>query len=133
MEKHVQELKQFLLTEKEKIFSELRERIGNTRIGHQAGDAIDGSVDTQDREMNLLFQGRERSKLEQIESAIQRLALGDYGYCEECGEAIAKGRLRVFPLAQMCVQCKEEEERTGLHIHSHAQHQSGVSRGVRNE
>jgi len=44
----------------------------------------------------------ERSRLR---AALARLDEGDYGYCEECGEAIAPGRLRLDPAAARCVDC----------------------------
>ena len=40
-----------------------------------------------------------------IKSALNRLADGEYGYCLECGEEIAEGRLRVDPSVLTCIDC----------------------------
>ncbi|QKV18942.1 TraR/DksA family transcriptional regulator [Oricola thermophila] len=43
--------------------------------------------------------------LVRIEMAERRIASGDYGYCEECGEEIPDGRLAIDPMASHCVGC----------------------------
>lgn len=40
-----------------------------------------------------------------IEMAERRIAAGDYGYCEECGNEIPDGRLAIDPMATHCVKC----------------------------
>lgn len=45
--------------------------------------------------------------LVRIEMAERRIASGDYGYCEECGEEIPDGRLAIDPMATRCVKCAE--------------------------
>ncbi|MGA1598940.1 MAG: TraR/DksA family transcriptional regulator [bacterium] len=109
------DIKQLLLAQKEEILSELRdlraEEIDVSR--RDIGDDIDHSVESQEHEMRLLLQDRERLHLEEIEEALNRIGLGEYGYCEECGDEIPKKRLVVMPLARMCVACQQEQERSG--------------------
>ncbi len=109
------EIKQLLLTRKEEILAGLRglraEEIDDSR--REIGDDIDNSVESQEHEMRLLLQDRERLQLEEIEEAINRIAIGEYGFCEECGDEIAKKRLMVMPLARMCISCQQEQERSG--------------------
>ena len=52
-----------------------------------------------------------RDLLSQVERALQRLDNGNYGICENCGNAIGKARLQAFPRATLCVSCKQREER----------------------
>jgi DnaK suppressor protein len=40
-----------------------------------------------------------------IRTALKRMAAGDYGYCMNCEEDIAEGRLRVDPSALTCIDC----------------------------
>src|SRR5688572_4463484 len=35
---------------------------------------------------------------------------GDFGLCEECGEAIPFGRLRAMPYAELCTECQAEHD-----------------------
>lgn len=45
-----------------------------------------------------------------IETALERIASGDYGYCMHCDEEIALGRLQVDPSALTCIACAQAAE-----------------------
>ena len=49
--------------------------------------------------------------LKGVEEAMQRLDEGNYGYCVDCGEAIAPSRLRALLFAVRCKPCEETNER----------------------
>ena len=111
----MEEIKRLLLEEKDALLSEIREKTGNkNEINNDIGDAIDSSVEEQERELGLLLQDRELARLEGIEIALKRMESDDFGYCDECGEAISKKRLLAFPLARMCINCQSNEERSRL-------------------
>lgn len=44
-----------------------------------------------------------RHRLVEIDTALDRVNVGTYGICEECGEPIADGRLEARPTARTCV------------------------------
>lgn len=44
-------------------------------------------------------------ELDQIDSALVRIALGDYGTCARCGQAIDAKRLELLPHAELCASC----------------------------
>ena len=52
-----------------------------------------------------------RQKLLQIDAALQRLENDEYGYCGECGDEIAAGRLQADPTALYCIGCASALER----------------------
>jgi DnaK suppressor protein len=45
-----------------------------------------------------------------VNEALQRIERGEYGVCQECGEAIALNRLQVLPWARYCLTCQEEQQ-----------------------
>jgi RNA polymerase-binding transcription factor DksA len=49
--------------------------------------------------------------LKLIESALDRLAAGDFGICIGCGDAISPRRLTAIPWAQYCIGCQERHAR----------------------
>ena len=49
--------------------------------------------------------GRSSEALRQVETAIRRLASGDFGICEECGCELPIERLEVLPETTLCVRC----------------------------
>jgi DnaK suppressor protein len=58
---------------------------------------------------SLLAQTRQR--LAELDTALERLELGDYGRCERCGEPIPPERLEVRPSARTCVRCASARPR----------------------
>ncbi|MEM8773434.1 MAG: TraR/DksA C4-type zinc finger protein [Pseudomonadota bacterium] len=46
--------------------------------------------------------GIERTRLE---AALARIEEGEFGYCEDCGDDIAAGRLKLNPAATKCIEC----------------------------
>ena len=48
---------------------------------------------------------RRNAERGRLEAALRRIEEGEYGYCEDCGEDIALGRLRLDPAALKCVEC----------------------------
>ncbi len=48
---------------------------------------------------------RRRTEKTRLAAALGRLDEGEYGYCEDCGDAIATGRLELDPAAAKCIGC----------------------------
>jgi DnaK suppressor protein len=57
------------------------------------------------------LRGREKSFLDKIERALQKIEDGSYGACEECEEEISVKRLEARPETSLCIRCKEDQER----------------------
>lgn len=55
--------------------------------------------------------GQVRAALVAIVAAEARMAKGEYGTCEDCGEAIEFARLEAQPAASRCIQCQELVEK----------------------
>ncbi|HVQ74389.1 MAG TPA: TraR/DksA family transcriptional regulator [Candidatus Binatia bacterium] len=66
-----------------------------------------------DREMSFATRSLLVERANRIGEALERLRDGDYGTCQECGEAIAPARLRAMPEVTTCVRCQDRLERNG--------------------
>lgn len=64
-----------------------------------------------DRSIELRTRDRERKLISKIDEALQRLADGSYGYCEDTGEPISLRRLEARPIATLCLEAQERHER----------------------
>jgi len=53
----------------------------------------------------------EAKEIEQIDNALKKIKKGKYGVCENCGKSINKQRLMAIPFVNLCIKCKEDEER----------------------
>jgi DnaK suppressor protein len=105
----------------QKILVSQRDQLnGNARRAaagdiHLDPDDFPDEIDTASSEANLAFLGRlrerERGLLTKIEGALTKIKEGVYGECEECGEDIGLKRLEARPVAELCIDCKSEQEK----------------------
>jgi DnaK suppressor protein len=73
----------------------------------------DGALAEAAFERDVAGAGQVRAALMAIVAAERRLQSGEYGLCEDCGEAIGLPRLLAQPAATRCVKCQEEAEKRG--------------------
>jgi DnaK suppressor protein len=57
------------------------------------------------------LRGREKSFLDKINKALERIENQSFGVCEECGDEISVKRLEARPETTLCIRCKEDQER----------------------
>lgn len=74
-------------------------------------DEVDLATTESDQAMNLRLRDRERVLLRKIDKALDKIDEGTYGLCEDCDEPIEVKRLEARPVTDLCIQCKEEQER----------------------
>jgi RNA polymerase-binding transcription factor len=74
----------------------------------EAGDVAQAS-----ERQDMTFAQRERlaARIDRLTRALERLAQGQYGVCEECGQSIEPARLVAMPEVAVCRQCQERLER----------------------
>ena len=53
----------------------------------------------------------ETAELAAIDAALERMAQGLYGQCQDCGVTIAAARLDAYPMALRCVDCQTAAEK----------------------
>ena len=80
-----------------------------------SSDDLADEVDLASSELNqsvaLRLRDRERLLLQKIEIALSKIDLGTFGVCESCEEPIETKRLEARPVAELCINCKEAQER----------------------
>jgi DnaK suppressor protein len=74
-------------------------------------DIADRASTETDRAIELRARDRERKLISKIDEALQRIADGEYGYCEETGEPIGIARLEARPIATLSIDAQERHER----------------------
>lgn len=79
--------------------------------GHESGDDADIASDTIDRTLFNSLGQADQNRLAMIDRALDRIKLGTYGLCLECGEPIAEARLEAIPYAALCIGCQSADER----------------------
>ncbi len=99
-----------LKKELETIESEMDDLIEASGVG-AGDDQADAGAKTFEREHEISLVYNARDMVLQTERALERIETKTYGRCEDCGSAIGKARLQVFPRATLCMLCKQKEER----------------------
>lgn len=51
-----------------------------------------------------------RDRLKEVEAALDKIADGTFGICEDCGYGIPIKRLEAYPNATLCIECKGKQE-----------------------
>jgi DnaK suppressor protein len=117
-DKQLQKLKKQLLERQRLLVGEVNEQRSqaaeDVEIG-AVGDAADESVVRMATDLHLQEAGRDLEELRDIDAALQRIADGSYGDCEQCGTEIGYPRLEVQPIATRCIQCQAQFEKTHAH------------------
>ena len=62
---------------------------------------------THDDEVAFAVADHRARQLREVTRALEDIRAGRYGICRECGEPIAKARLKVMPFATRCVACQK--------------------------
>ena len=73
-------------------------------------DPADRATIEEEHALELRTRDRERKLLKKIEQAIARIDAGDYGFCEETGEAIGVARLMARPTASLSLEAQQRRE-----------------------
>lgn len=112
MEKEiVEKFKEQLLAKREEILSEAGRTLSDmTDQNQNVPDPNDRATIESGRSFELRIRDRERKLLSKIEEALERVAEGEFGICEDCGEEIGIKRLEARPVTTLCIDCKTIQE-----------------------
>ena len=105
--------KKMLLAQREEIMGNARRALSGDI--HVDPDDFPDEMDIASSEVSLQFAGRLREReqglLSKIDAALAKIDQGEYGDCVMCGEAIGLARLKARPVAELCIECKSEQEK----------------------
>jgi DnaK suppressor protein len=111
-ERHREYFRQKLLNWREDILRETKETLQHLQDECQNHpDFADRASSETDRAIELRARDRQRKLIAKINSALQRIEDGSYGYCEETGEPISIKRLEARPIATLSIESQERHER----------------------
>lgn len=110
------ELKQFekrLIEERKKLLRELEYEGSQISKSHESSGDLsaysnhmaDQGTETERRELTSQILSTRREALSEIDLALNKVNQGKYGFCESCGKAISKRRLKFLPQARKCITC----------------------------
>lgn len=103
-------LKKLLLDWRDRLIEETRDSVGEA-LHFSGADEIERAEAETERILTLRTLDRDRKLLKKIEYTLQKIEFGTYGICESCGAQIPYKRLLARPVASLCIDCKEKQEK----------------------
>jgi DnaK suppressor protein len=73
-------------------------------------DPADRATIEEEHALELRTRDRERKLLKKVQQSLMRIESGDYGWCDETGEAIGIPRLLARPTATLSLEAQERRE-----------------------
>jgi DnaK suppressor protein len=111
--KELDQFEKLLNTERDKILGHLQDLSSSSEKdleNNLSGDPADiASLEINQANMQKIGK-REAYLLKKIEKALAKIKEKTYGECENCGEEIGLARLEARPVAELCIDCKTEQE-----------------------
>jgi len=80
------------------------------------GDEVDLLIFERDNTLAIKLRKRKELFIHRINEALQKIDEGEFGTCLECGEEIEVKRLIARPTANLCIKCKEQEEKEEVQV-----------------
>ena len=97
----------------EQLAAELQERINQLdgSVHHRAqplaADFAEQATEQENLEVMQALDREGREELHLIRAALARIESGEYGTCQQCGNAIDAMRLEAVPFAACCISCAD--------------------------
>ncbi|MEX0755560.1 MAG: TraR/DksA C4-type zinc finger protein [Actinomycetota bacterium] len=102
IERALREKKAELAEEIARLTVTPRDPMGSVSFGKRIGD---GTTEAVERLNKVGVVDKLVEVAQQVDRALERLAEGEYGICEVCGERIGSERLEAIGWSTLCVRC----------------------------
>ena len=91
----------------DEIRKTLEARLHELTERHKEDDSEERATEIADEEILEGIGSAGLNEVRQIKNALERLRVGTYGACTQCGEEIAERRLQAVPYAALCIKCAD--------------------------
>lgn len=108
--------RELLLEQRRGLQDRIDEAFDGLRKYESSSDPADAGSTEEQRRAHLRLLEREKKLVGKIDHALQLLARGEYGWCEETGEPIGLPRLLLRPTATLSFEAKERQENVEKHL-----------------
>ena len=96
-----------LLKKRDELLAEVKRGPEALATNIQSPDAVEFAIKAAEQDLTARTADLRSRVLKEIDRALERVARGNYGVCESCGEDISQARLKALPWARYCVRCQE--------------------------
>jgi DnaK suppressor protein len=109
----LKKFKSLLLAKRERIIRKAQQTLSEdmTLDANELPDEMDLASTEYLQSFTFRLRGREKTFLDKIQKALNKIEDGSFGLCESCESPISLKRLEARPETTLCIKCKEEQER----------------------
>ena len=95
---------------KQELLNNAGETSEHLRETPSVPDPADRATIEEEHALELRTRDRERKLMKKIEQALARIETGEYGHCDETGDAIGLKRLLARPTANLSIEAQQRRE-----------------------
>jgi DnaK suppressor protein len=99
--------KTLLLKKRNELLADVRRGPEALATNIQSPDAVEFAIKAAEQDLTARTADLRSQMLKEVNRALERVARGEYGVCESCGQEISPVRLKAIPWARFCVHCQE--------------------------
>jgi|TARA_R110002096_G_scaffold44526_11_gene120367 DnaK suppressor protein len=111
--KDIEKFKLQLETKRDSVYQNAKKTLTDNMVldPNDLPDEMDLASSEALQSFEFRLRGREKAHLSKLTLALRKIDDGSFGTCVECDEPINKKRLEARPETQLCIRCKEDQER----------------------
>ena len=111
--KDIEKFKAQLETKRDSVLQNAKKTLTDNMVldPNDLPDEMDLASSEALQSFEFRLRGREKAHLAKLTLALRKIEDGSFGTCVECDEPINKKRLEARPETQLCIRCKEDQER----------------------
>ena len=111
--KDLEKFKALLESKRESVYQNAKKTLTSNMVldPNDLPDEMDLASSEALQSFEFRLRGREKAHLTKLDLALRKIEDGTFGICVECEEEIHKKRLEARPETQLCIRCKEDQER----------------------
>lgn len=107
---HFKALLEQRTTELDRLLDGAESRLKSVELDQSKVGRLSRMDALQQQAMNDAIRGRAQQERARLQLALNRLHEDQYGWCIQCDERIARGRLEFDPATQLCIVCATHNE-----------------------
>ena len=97
-----------LRAEKERLMTEVKKYSEAEDFGADIDHLEEEADESESYSNRMSISAALKAEVNEIDMALNRIAMGTYGVCAKCGEKISEEVLEVAPESEFCSNCKKE-------------------------
>lgn len=107
--KNLEHIRLRLIERKQELEKDILNR-GRLQVDKTIKDSGDEVFSSAQESIEISIYNAEYEEFSRINKALELIASGQYGICQECDKPIPERRLEVYPNATLCLSCQEIAE-----------------------